>query len=178
MSEPRQSGINRAFSWLKRTLQITEKTVAPDFLFSGAQPVLDLFGWERLAPAIVGPGGPESLSANGADNADTAQFGVVPEGVMRLILRASMSTNDLLTGMTLSMQVTSGGIAVAIAAARIEPAVVPGSEPARYPLDRWILMGPGDQLGVRSSTAPAVGSRLNIRMQFVDLDVGEYVAPL
>lgn len=165
--------IKRNFVWLRRTLGIIDKTTLPGDIVGEVRPTMDLFGWERLTP-----GGPTSLSADGADNTDIAQFGVVPDNIMRLILRASMSTNDLATPMTLSMEVNSGGVSISIASAVITPGVVPGAEPARYPLERWILMMPGDRLLVRSSTAPAVGSRLNVRMQFVDLDFGEYVARL
>lgn len=169
--------IKRNFIWLRRVLGIIDKTTLPGDITGEVRPTIDLFGWERLAPSLVGVG-PVSLSADGADNTDIAQFGVVPDNLMRLILRASMSTNDLVTGMTLSMEISSGGISISIASAIITPGIVPGAEPARYPLERWMLMQPGDRLLVRSSTAPAVGSRLNVRMQFVDLDFGEYVARL
>lgn len=165
--------IKRNFVWLRRALGIIDKTTLPGDIAGEVRPTMDLFGWERLTP-----GGPVSVSGDGADNADTVQLAVVPANVMRLILAASMSTDDAVTGMVLSMQITSGGIAIAIATGTITPGVVPGAEPARYPLERWHIMAPGDRLGVRSSQAPAIGSRLNVRMQFVDLDFGEYLPSL
>ena len=81
--------------------------------------------------------------------------------------------------MMLSMQVRSAGIDISISLpGRVEPAVVPGSTPIRFGLERNVLLLPGDRLIGVSLPAPAVGSALIIRFTFIDLDIGEYIPPI
>lgn len=170
MSEHRQSGINRAFTWLKKTLQITEKTVAPDVLLTGVQPKIDVFGWERLSG--LGPASIETVT--GALITDVVVLSVVPEGVARFVIYASCSHNDP-GGLALSFQVRGSGVDIAINADGFSAMPV---QPMRVGLERNILLQPGEQLICRSNQAPAAGTSLFIRMKFVDLDPGEYLPPL
>lgn len=170
MSEHSQSGINRAFSWLKKTLQITEKTVAPDVLLAGVRPTVDVFGWERLSG--LGPTAVET--ATGTLAADIVVLDPVPEGIARFVIYASCSHNDP-AGLFLNLQVRGSGVDIGLS----DQLFLQGQQsPIRLGLTRNILLQPGEQLICRSHIAPAAGTGLFIRMKFVDLDPGEYLPPL
>lgn len=166
--------IKRAFVWLRNTFSVIDKTTLPGEISGTIGPVVDVFGWSRLER-----GGPVSVNAQGADATNFVQLVAVPDGIQRLVLRASIETNDAASTMTLSMQIRSAGIDISVSPpGRVEPGVVPGSTPIRFGLERNILLLPGEQLIGVSNPAPAVGSALIIRYNFVDIDVGEYIPPI
>lgn len=162
--------IKRALTWLRRALTITDKTTLPGTIDGQIRPTLDAFGWSRLEE-----GGPQSLNANGADAAVSVLLPAVPAGVQRLVLRASYSINDPVFSGTLALEIRSGGLDISISEARVEAAIAPGIEPVRHGLERNILLLPGEIMLAVSDPAPAVGSRLNVRYNFVDLPIGEYL---
>ena len=163
--------VKRAFTWLRNTFRVIDKTTLPGEIAGTIGPTVNVFGWSRLEL-----GGPQSVNAQGADATNFVQLTAVPDGVQRLVLRASLETNDPLQTATLSIQVRSGGIDIAVSIpGRVEPSVVPGSTPIRIGLERNLLLLPGEQLIGVSLPAPAVGSALILRYNFIDLDVGEYI---
>jgi len=166
--------VKRAFTWLRNTFRVIDKTTLPGEIAGTIGPIVDVFGWSRLEL-----GGPQSLNSQGADNTAFVQLPVIPDGVQRLVLRASIETNDAASTMTLSLQVRSAGIDISVSPpGRVEAAVVPGSTPIRFGLERNLLLLPGERLIGVSNPAPAIGSALIIRYNFIDLDVGEYIPPI
>jgi len=164
--------VKRAFIWLRKTMRITDKTTLPGAILGEIRPGIDTFGWDRLAPESAGEGvGPTNENAQSNLATDSVVLSAVPTGVMRYVIRASCSHNDPVAGgLELSMQVRSGGLDVAITQSRPIAA-----NPCRNGLDRNILLAPGEILLARSTPAPAAGTRIFIRYQFVDIDFGEYI---
>lgn len=166
--------VKRALIWLRTAFRITEKTTLPGEILGEIRPTVDVFGWDRFDPNSAGAGsGPEIENANGGLATNIVLLGVVPDGVARLVIYASMSHNDP-AGATMAMIVRGAGVDLAIATTPI--AILP--EPIRFPLERQILLQPGEQIIAVSAVAPAAGTRLNVRYKFVDLDPGEYVPPI
>ncbi len=164
-----RSGINRGFTWLRKVLQVTEETESPSTLGELVRPTMDVFGWERLAPALIGAG-PRTEAFEAAATVATVLGSVVPVGIMRYIIRASCSTTDP-AGIILTMVVRSGGVDIGIAGGRFQIF----GQPARLPLERPVLLAPGERLACTSTPAPAAATALFIRYNFVDLDFGEYL---
>ncbi len=170
-----RSGINRALMWLRKTLQITEETDAPQVLSELLRPTIDVFGWERWAPQGAG-NPPEREVASGAAATASVVLAPVPAGIMRYYMFVSGSHNDsVVGGLDLALICRFGGIDLAIAPA------VQGASPllirhgfAGVPF----LLSPGQQLVMRSVPAPAGAFILTMRAQFVDVEFGEYVPPI
>jgi len=161
--------IKRALFWMQKALQVLgQRTTLPSNVEETIIPTLDSFGWERWSPE----GGPPLREiAQGNLATASVELDPVPQGVMRYYMMVSGSHNDPAT-LDLVLICRAGGIDLAIAPA------VQGASPllirhgfAGVPF----LLSPGQQLVVRSEPAPAVGLRLNMRAQFVDIPFGEYI---
>ncbi len=171
MSRKGRSGINRALSWLKKTLQVTEKTTAPDTLMADVRPIIDVFGWERL---------PEATVENRIGAAATASVTstLVPNDVVRVVLEASVVNSDAAIAIDLFIThraVIGGGF---------EPSVSPvfaqqiGFNGSPASIDRVIVLQQGERIVGNSRPAPGVGEELTLTFRFIDLPVGEYIAYL
>ncbi len=163
-----RSGINRAFSWVKKVMEITQPTDVPDRVSPLVQPTLDLFGWERRIDQAA------NTTTTGADAADVVIAAAVPEGIVRYVLYLSASHDDPVAGgLLLSLQVRSNAVDFGLQ--------VPFqclATPARMGLERPILLEPGQQLLCRSNPAPAALTSMFLRFRFIDLPIGEYMPPL
>ena len=165
-----RSGINRGFMWLRKVLEITEETDSPRVLSEIAQPTIDTFGWDRLAPDGI----PDDLNAQGALATSSVLLPAIPDGIMRYVIFASMSHDDPIAGgLELSMQVRLIN-ALDIGIGRPTQVL---ANPTRVGIDHPILMSPGQVLLCRSNPTPAAGERLFIRYHFVDIPAGEYIPP-
>ncbi len=166
-----RSGINRAFSWIKRTLEITEPTDVPDRVSPLVQPSIDLFGWERLAEQV-------GVIETGGDNQGIVVSQLVPQGIHRLILAASVSTNDplLAAHYWIEHRVSlTGDVDVSL----MRPFTMGfDASTVRVGMSRWVLLSAGDRIAGRSFPAPAVGSTLELQFSFIDLSEGEYIAAM
>jgi len=163
-----RSGINRAFSWIKRTLEITQPTDAPDRVSPLVQPTMDLFGWERLSRL-------DSVVLAGGDNQDFI-LGPVSVGYT-LVVEASISQDDPLNIHIFwfehrHLNVSSPAISV--------PFVVPvvALVDVRVGLDKWLLLSPGERIVGRCTVAPSVGSAMQMQLATTEITEGEYVAAL
>jgi len=163
--------IKRAFLWLRKAMQITEKTTLPGKILDEIRPTIDLFGWEQLA-GLVGVG-PRFSIASGAAASDAVLLPVTPEGVMRYVIHASCSHPDPID-LIMSIQIRAFGSDTGIA----QSIVAMAAAPQRFGLAHPVLLRPGELLLARSSPAPAVGLQLSLRMIFVDIEPGEYIRPL
>ncbi len=156
--------INRAFSWLKKTLEITDVATVPQAIRENVRPVVDLFGWERLDEV-------EISSTNAAAPAVVAASGTPGPGILRLILSASISHSD--TGVThqcsLNKRTNPANFNVGIPTDR--EAVDVGEFCSM--IGRTFLRE-NDFLIANVISAPAVGN-LSLRFYFVDLEIGEYM---
>ncbi len=162
-----RSGINRAFSWLKRTLEITEPTDSPDRLSPLVQPTMDLFGWEklsRLTPSVLAGG-------------DNQGFILGPISVgYTLVAEASISQDDALGARFFwfehrHLNLSSPSISI--------PFIIGAATPdVRVGLTRWLLLSPGERIVGRCDPIPAVGSAMQMQLSVTELSEGEYVAAM
>jgi len=166
-----RSGINRGFTWLRKVLQITEETDAPSVLSDVVRPTMDVFGWERHQEMTA-------LLALGAAAANFTITPVVPDGFMRYISEASIESNDAVTALTLWIEHrTSSGVDQDIAVTR-PLLVAAGAFAIHLAMDRPILLASGDRLVGKSEPAPVGAATLRLKTRFIDLPIGEYIAPL
>ncbi len=168
MSQTR-SGINRALMWLRKSLEITEETDSPQTLSEILRPTIDVFGWERLAArtqfaaaSVAAPG----IIVNGP---------VTPDGVLRLVLNASVRHTD--TGVDhfiwidLDMRGASAELVGITSPSVAVPPLVDQST------DRWFTIAPTHRFRGRAELATIAGA-LTLSMTFIDLPIGEYVPSL
>lgn len=158
--------IKRSFVWLRNSLRIIDRTTLPGQILGEVRPSIDVFGWERL------DGDVQEENAQGLVQQNIVVLPIVPEGIMRYVIYASMSHN-VPGNITLSMQVRLAFAALDIG---VQGSLknVPAS-PFRTSLDRNIVLQPGEQLICRSVPTPGVAETLFIRYKFIDIDVGEYI---
>ncbi len=159
-----RSGINRALMWLRKTLEITEETDAPQVLSEILRPTIDVFGWERLAtPTFDTEFSPTTIVAGP----------ITPPGVLRIVTTVSVRHTDVGVTHILWMDklIETGEI---IGLVQNPPALL---NDVSMGLDRWIPVEAGARLRGRTFLALAVGN-IALDFQFVDLPIGEYIAPM
>ncbi len=85
----RMTKIKRAILWIRRSLEITERTDVPESIENVVRPVVDIFGWEALprAEAAIATN-PLAIAVNTA---------VVPPGIFRYVLNANVEHTDTIT---------------------------------------------------------------------------------
>jgi len=162
-----RNGINKAFSWIKKTLEITEVATVPRAINPDVMGTLDVFGWERLDRVSV-------IRVNAAAPLQVVVSTVVPDDVIRLILGCSVSHTD--TGVTHEVSLVK----------RRQPNTFNVGIPTdRQTIDFNMFSSmigrtftqEGDFLIGQVVDAPVAGV-LILTYFFVDLAIGEYVPPL
>ncbi len=158
--------IKRSFQWLRKSLEIIDRTTLPGEILGEVRPTIDTFGWERLNGDV------QFENINGALQSSSVFLSAVPEGVTRYVIYASMSHN-VPGNITLSFQVrlSIGAIDIGVGGSLKN---VPAS-PFRTSLDRNIVLTAGEQLLARSVPTPGAAEQLFIRYKFIDIAVGEYI---
>jgi hypothetical protein len=170
-----RSGINRALMWLRKTLQVTELTDAPQVLSELLRPTIDVFGWDRYSKKF-------SALVVGGVTIDRAISIPVPDGEVHLITAASVESDEA-PAVAATMWIEHRAINPAVGAGVVDSAVGrPFLKAAGLAiavgLERPILLIPGESVIGRIDPAPAATFRINVSLQGIILDVGEYVPPL
>ena len=161
--------VKRAFVWIRKSLRIIDRTTLPGEILGEIRPTLDTFGWDRLAEV--------TFEADAGSNTSRATTSIVPEGVMRLILAASVEHSDPAVSHTLWIDHEITGTTTAIAVQT--PALIIGATPQlRLPLMRRLLLRPGERLSGRAAPTTGLGITLEVNMIFVEIPVGEYISPV
>ena len=164
-----RSGINRALMWLRKTLEITEETEAPQILSETLRPTIDVFGWDRL-PGVT-------VESRLLSNSNAVQSSTVPADVLRLVLEASVETNDTVQAFTYWVEHIDGDFAITTGLMR--PIAIPISAVSiRAGIERIVVLRPGDRIQGRCSPATGVGLNIRINTRWVELPIGEYVGNL
>ncbi len=162
-----RSGINRALMWLRKTLEITEETESPQVLSEKLQPVIDVFGWERLPEEQFNTA---TVAAPGIALASPA----TPTDILRVVYGASLEHTD--TGVNhiawLLKRRNPGALDVGLPTDRQDIDV--GEFLSM--IGRTFLVE-GDFIVAEVIGAPAAG-QLTLRLNFIDLPIGEYIPPL
>ncbi len=161
--------INRALTWIRKALDVTQKTSAPTAFLDDIRTVVDALGWERLNETVT--------SRNTGTATNVIDSGIVPEGVLRLVLSASVELNDTVQAFTVWVEHSDGTTAGSPAVMR--PIQIPISAISIHAgIERIIVMREGDTMRARCSPNVGPGLEIRIVLRFVDLPIGEYVGNL
>jgi len=162
-----RSGINRALMWVRKVLQVTEETDSPRVLSEKLQPIIDVFGWERLPEAVF-------VTSTAAAPTAIVASGATPADILRIVLHSSVEHTD--TGVVHeAWQIkrrNPGAIDVGLPTDRRQ--IVVGEFNSL--IGRTYLID-GDFMIAEVSTAPVAG-QLTFRQIQIDLPIGEYIPPL
>jgi hypothetical protein len=162
--------IKKAITWIRRSLEIKEKTSMPGTVDDTIRTTIEAFGWERLNES-------EGLVTSGAGPRDNTITPVVPAEVLRLVIAASVEMDDPLGPFTLFLEhewnsLTRTGVCPPFTT------VVNGSG-VRVGLTRPIVMRPNDRFRGSCIPAIAIGANLIVRQIVIDIPIiGEYVPPV
>jgi len=163
--------IKKAILWIRKTLEITERTDVPASIDSKIIPTLEILGWERYADM-------ETETQSTSDSSIISSL-TVPEGTNRLYIAASVDTNDIVNQFTYWVEAWPlNGTQVGIIAPNTPPTQRGTSFIRSGGLPRPFLMGPGGRLRGRLSPATAGGATISIRTVFIDIPIGEYIPPI
>lgn len=167
MSETGRGGINRPFSWIKKVLEITEKTVVPDSQLPDVRATIDVFGWERLQSVTL---------QTAIGTAVTTIFSTpVPDGVIRVVLAASVEHDDAVVSHTLWIDQEHDFLLIGVQTPRL---MIGNTPPVKLGLMRRLVLRPGDRVAGQASPVTGVGIDLTLRTAFVEIPVGEYIPPV
>ena len=161
--------VKRAFTWLRKSLRIIDKTTLPGEILGEVRPTLDVFGWDLIAENP-----PEQVNNSSAGATLFTRLPPVPEGEVHLFLTCDAEHTDPVGSHILRIDyrdetalAESTIVSVATGTALFDDRVI---------IRRPILVTPGARLVVISSDSIPIGSVLNIRGHFVRLNLGEYFA--
>jgi len=164
---PPSDKIKRAILWIRKTLEITEKTTLPGTVSGEIQPVIDAFGWDRYSESVN--------TSTSVTNVSVVNSPVVPEGFLRVVFEASVNTGNDVLAFTLWMELVHSTPS-ALRIGLIRPFLLPaGNANVRIGLERPLILGPGDNLSGLSNPATGAGLLLTLRQRSVDLPIGEYI---
>jgi len=159
--------IKRAITWIRKTLEITEKTELPGTIDGKIIPALDAFGWERGAEL-------EFVTAAAAGVTTIVQLPNVPEGEAHYFLSCHL-THDSVEGarqMAIAMRIDPDAVASGVSIT----STVLVTQFHFLAMQRPILVPPRGRLigRVDALNIPA-GRTFTIAGQFLRLPIGEYV---
>jgi len=165
-----QDKIKRSLLWIRKSLEIIEKTTLPGTINDQIRLTIDAFGWERYVEM-------ETRAFSGVNVASISDT-QVPEGFMRYIASAGLETSNNVLALHFWFEntIVRGGAQTAGLSRPFEMAI--GTAGMRFGLDRPVLLAPGDQFTGRSVPATGVGETLILRMRAIDLPIGEYFKSL
>lgn len=158
--------IKRNFVWLRQVLGIIDKTTLPGEILGDVRPTMDLFGWDRLgeassfsASAVAAPG----FLVNGP---------ITPEGIVRLVLNASVRHTDAGVDHLLWIDKDMRGPSAQLVGVTTPYLALPTGVDASA--DHWIMLAPRHRLRGRAAAALVAGA-LTLAFEFIDLPQGEYI---
>jgi len=168
---PPADKIKRAITWIRKTLEITDKTTLPGTVVGEIRPTLDVLGWERYQQQTA-------LTKTGtAVNNVTSE--PVPADTMRLITAASIETDDHATNSYIVwLEHTNSLTGLVTGLARTQTLAISVNNVRPGMLERVYLLSPGDTINARASPNVAAGKKLRLRWTFIDLPLGEYIPGL
>jgi len=156
--------IKRSFVWLRQALDIIDKTTLPGQVLGEVRVGMDLFGWDRLQESTHDNSG-------AAAPASTVTGPITPDGILRLVLHASVVHTD--TGVTHFLWIDRaqpvGGAIVGITSPNV---AVPVN--VDVGATHWFWLEPGSTPRGRADVALVAGA-LVLDMLFIDLPFGEYI---
>ncbi len=159
--------IKRAILWIRRNLEIKERTNVPEFVDNIVRPTMDVLGWERLLQT-------RSSAISNAAPGFSVQTGVFTNNdTVRFILKAGVFHSD--TGVTHQVRLERHGevrASVAVGLPLDQHSIGDGGALCSMIGNTFIL--PGQFLRARVVTNLVVGT-LNLNIQFIDVPNDEYI---
>lgn len=159
--------IKRNFLWLRRVLGIIDKTTLPGDIVGEVRPTIDTFGWDRLPEE-------QFLATVAPDPAQAVASGETPANTLRIVYGASLEHTD--TGVThtawLIKRRNPGSIDVGLPTDRSTIVV----REFMSMIGTTFLLA-GDFIIAEVVGVPVAG-QLSLRLNVVDVDLGEYVPPI
>ncbi len=162
--------INRALTWIRKALLVTQKTSAPVGFDDHIRPVIDSLGWERvgLSSEIV-------VRRSSATNNNTVAGAAVPDDVIRVILEAHVETTNNLLAFDVWITHRDAEFALDVAVSRVQALPISGIRIEAAALRAPIVLRPGDSLVGRCSPGTGVAAAVRLVERFVDIPTGEYI---
>jgi len=159
--------IKRNLVWLRRALGIIDKTTLPGQILGEVRPTIDTFGWERLPEE-------QFLTTQAPDPAVAVASAATPADTLRIVYGASLEQSD------------TGVNHIAWMIKRRNPGALDVGLPTdRQDIDVGEFMSmigttflvEGDFIIAEMIGVPLAGN-MTLRLNVVDVDIGEYVPPL
>ncbi|MEE8489994.1 MAG: hypothetical protein V3S43_06630 [Acidimicrobiia bacterium] len=159
--------VKRAFTWIRKTLRIIDRTTLPGEILGEIRPTLDTFGWERLPEATV-------LTSQAA-NPGVAVASATPDiDTLRLVLHASLEHGDTGVSQTASLLKRRNPGALDVGLPVDRPVIIVGEFMSM--IGTTFLVN-NDFIIAEMLTIPAAGS-MTLRLWVIDLPFGEYIPPV
>jgi len=160
--------IKRQFIWLRKVLELIDRTTLPGEILGEVRVGLELFGWDRLPETIT-------VENKGATATGTVLSVPAPDGFTRVILQGEVVSSDSAIAQKLFLTQTGVlgvGAEVGVSAPTsqaIGEAGTPGVLTTR------VFLQQGERLIGRAIPAPGVGENLTLQYRHIDLPFGEYI---
>jgi len=153
--------IKRAFTWMRNSLRVIDKTTLPGEIDGVIRPRLDVYGWERLQTVT-------HQSVQTVGTVTETPLPTVPEGECRLYFAVDLQHSDA----------AAKAIVIAFATGNLRTTLLRQINIAQnetLALERPVLVPPGSFLVGISRQAVPTPQLFIIRGEFITLDIGEYV---
>jgi len=159
--------IKRNLVWLRRALGIIDKTTLPGQILGEVRPTIDTFGWERLPEE-------QFLTTTAPAPAVAIASAPTPDITLRLVYGASLEHTDTAVSHTawFIKRRNPGALDVGVPSDRT--AIVVGEFMSM--IGTTFLVA-GDFF-IAEITGTPVAGQLTLRLNVVDVDIGEYVPPI
>jgi len=155
--------LKKNIAWLRKTLEIIDRTTLPGTIVGEIRPVLDALGWDLIQET-------ERAATTAGGSTQVARLPPVDAGEAHLFLSCSTNHDESAVSHILNLNYrdpdgTESGVSDGAAVIDEVPVV----------LKRPFLVLAGARLTAFSADAIPVASNLFIRGHFIRLDIGEYI---
>jgi len=168
VDEQRLTKIKRAILWIRKTLEITERTNVPEAIENVIRPTLDVLGWQRLSETI-------SVGFSAAAPAAVVQVTTaVPEGIFRYIVKCSGHHSD--AGVTHEVWLSKRGEPKSVVDVGIplDRQSIQDSEFSSMIGSTFLL---AEEILFFRTRSALVAGNLSLELEVIDIPIGEYIAP-
>jgi len=157
--------VKRAFTWLRTSLRIIDRTTLPGEILGEIRPILDTFGWDRLHEAS------SFASPFTAAPGNIVTGPVTPDDVIRVYLTAAVRHTDTGVSKFLWIEKSLPGNLTFVGVTPPTLAIPPQVPQA---LGRVIVLEPAARLRGRTDVNLVAGA-IALDLNFIDLPFGEYI---
>jgi len=167
MPSERLTRIKRAILWVRKSLEITERTDVPETIENIVRPTLDVLGWERLVESTI------IQTAAGAPTTTVFTASFTDPETIRYIVKCSLTHFEAAVTRTVWLNKRQEGPVFEVGLP-IDRVSIMTNEKSSMIGTTYIERG--QALVGRTATALAAGS-FAIETEFIDIPIGEYIPP-